>query len=121
MEWQNPAVATPEVEADSTEKVWPTYNHEIGLTEARDLIARYKRAHPGTLSASAFTRVAFDRILAQDGCTGIRAYYAQTPEGQMTLVMVGVDQFGHDIDDGELAEQTFPCPPFCPMDSALDS
>ena len=121
MEWQNPAVATPVAEPDSTEKVWPTYNHEIGLTEARDLIARYKRSHPGTLSASAFTRVAFDRILSQPGCQGIRAYYAQTPEGRMTLVLVGVDELGHDIDDGELAEMAYPCPPFCPINSALDS
>jgi hypothetical protein len=118
---QNPAVATPVAVPDSTEKVWPTYDHEVGMTEARDLIARYKRANPGKLSASAFTRVAFDRILAQDGCCGIRMYYALTPENVMTLVLVGVDELGNDLDDGELAEMSYPCPPFCPMDSALDS
>jgi len=118
---QNSAVATPVAEPLSTERVWPTYDHEVGMTEARDLISRYKKAHPGNISASAFTRVAFDRILAQDGCCGIRAYYAQKPDGQLTLVLVGVDSYGNDMDEGELAEQAYPCPPFCPMDSALDS
>ena len=118
---QNSAIATPVAEPLSTEKVWPTYDHEVGMTEARDLISRYKRAHPGNISASAFTRVAFDRILAQDGCCGIRAYYAQKPNGQITLVMVGVDAYGNDMDEGELAEEAYPCPPFCPIDSALDS
>ena len=121
MDWQNPAVATPVAEPDSTERVWPTYDHEIGLTEARELIGRWKRANPGKASAAAFTRVAFDRILAQDGCVGVRMYYALKPEGTITLVLVGVDVFGHDLDGGELGEEAFPCPPFCPMDSALDS
>ena len=121
MESQNPAVATPIAEPNSTERVWPTYDHEIGLTEARDLIARFKRANPGKDSAGAFTRVAFDRLLAQKGCAGIRIYYGLHPDGSMALVLVGVDELGNDMDEGDLAEQIFPCPPFCPMDSALDS
>jgi len=121
MEWQNSAVVSPEVEVDPSERVWPTFNHEIGLTEAREQIGRYKRANPGSISASAFTRVAFERILGQEGCAGIRAYYALRPDGIPTLVLVGVDEFGNDMDDGELSEETWPCPPICPIGSALDS
>jgi len=115
------AIMVPEVEVDSTQRVWPTYDHDIGLTEARDMISRWKRANPGKGSASATTKVALERVLGQEGCVGVRAYFALDANQSMTLVYVGVDEFGNDMDDGELAERTFLCPPFCAMDSALDS
>jgi len=115
------ALLTPAVEVDSTQRVWPTYDHDIGLTEAREMIGRWKRANPEQVSAGAITRVGLERVLGQDGCVGVRAYYALNEQQIMTLVFVGVDEFGNDMDDGELAEKIFACPPFCPMDSALDS
>jgi hypothetical protein len=124
MEWQNTEVATPVetlVETDSTQQVWPTFDHEIGLTEARELIVRSKRQNPGSKSAAMFTRVPLDRILAQKGCTGVRMYYGLNPDGSRTLIMVGVDEQGNDLDEGIIADRTFPCPPYCTMDSALDS
>ena len=121
MNRQHPALATALVEPDSTERVWPTYDHDIGLTEAREMIARHKRANPGKPSAAAFTRVALDRLLAQKGCAGIRFYYGQNADGTPSLIMVGVDEMMNDMDEGELAERAYPCPPWCPMDSALDS
>jgi len=121
MESQNNAVMSPMIENDPSVKIWPTFSHEVGMTEAREQIARFKRANPGHIAASAFTRVAFDRILGQKGCAGIRAYYAMNPEGFPSLVLVGVDEFGNDMDEGELAEESMPCPPFCPINSALDS
>jgi hypothetical protein len=119
MTW-HPAVATPVAEPETTERVWPTFDHAIGLTEAREMIARYRRAHPGTPGGAAFTKVALDRVLAQQECAGVRLYYGQNPDGTPSLILVGVDEFGNDLDDGELLVKAFPCPPFCPMDSALD-
>ena len=118
---QQIAFMTPVVETDSTQRVWPTYDHDIGLTEAREMIGRWKRANPEKASAGAITRVGLERVLGQEGCVGVRAYYALNAEHSMTLVLVGVDEFGNDMDSGELAERIFSCPPFCPMDSALDS
>ena len=121
MEWQNPAVATTVAEPEVTERVWPKYNHAIDLEEAREMIGRWRRANPDTKHAVAFTRVAFERILGQEGCTGIRMYYAMHPDGMPTIVMVGVDVEGNDIEGGALAEFVYPCPPWCPVDSSLDS
>ena len=121
MKTQDAAVVIPVVTPDSSERVWPTYDHDIGLTEARELIGRWKRNNPSKVAAAAFTRVALDRILAQEGCAGARFYYAMNPDMTMSLVIVGVDEFGNDMDEGELAERAFPCPPLCSMDSALDS
>jgi len=116
------AVATPVIaEPDSTQRVWPTYDHDIGLTEAREMIARFKRANPGKASAGAMTKVALDRLLIQDGCAGVRMYYSLNPDMTMALVLVGVDEYGNDMDEGELAERVMPCPPFCAINSALDS
>ena len=115
------AIMSTAVEVDSTQRVWPTYDHDIGLTEAREMIGRWKRANPAMGAASATTKVALERILGQDGCVGVRAYFALDASQAMTLVYVGVDESGNDMDDGELAERTFLCPPFCAIDSALDS
>lgn len=121
MDWQNPAVVTPVVESGTSEYVWPTFNHDIGLTEAREMVGRYKRANPDKGSALAMTRVGLDRILNQQGCVGVKFYFALNTDQRMTLVAVGVDEFGHDMDDGELAERFMPCPPMCDPNSALDS
>lgn len=115
---QNTAVATPVIE---TPRVWPTFDHHIELEDAQDLINRHKRAHPGSRSAVACTRVPLDRILAQSGCVGVRMYFAMNPDNTPTLVLVGVDAEGRDLDEGILGEYLYPCPPFCPMDSKLDS
>ncbi|HEY2804345.1 MAG TPA: hypothetical protein VGI92_00645 [Gemmatimonadales bacterium] len=114
------AVASPVAEVPSSVRVWPTFDHHIELDDARELIGRYKRANPGSRSAVAATRIPLDRILAQPGCVGVRMYFALNPDMTPTLVMVGVDEAGNDI-DGMLAEQFMPCPPFCPMNSLLDS
>ncbi len=118
---QHSAIATPVIEAPAVEHVWPTFDHHIELDEARELISRYRRANPAGRSAVASTRVPLDRILAQPGCVGVRMYFALNPDMTPTLVMVGVNEQGNDIDSGILAEQFYPCPPFCPMDSLLDS
>ncbi len=120
MNWQNPAVATSVAEPETTEKVWPTFDHDIGLTEAREMIGRYRRANPGTIHAGAFTKVALDRVLMQDGCVGVRLYFGSNPDMTPALIAVGVDELGNDLDEGVLLDRLFPCPPFCPMDSALD-
>ena len=122
MKTQDAAVVMPEVvRPDSTQPVWPTYDHDIGLTEAREMIARYKRANPENGSALAMTRVGLDRILGQKGCAGARFYFALNTDNKFTLVVVGVDEFGNDMDEGEFAEHLYRCPPYCAMDSALDS
>ena len=66
-------------------------------------------------------RAALERILNQTGCAGIRMYYGRHPDGQPALVLVGVDEWGEEMLDGELAERSFPCPPFCPMGPSLRS
>lgn len=85
----------------------------------RECIARYREKPLETkVQAVSFDRGAYDRILAQPGCTGVRNYLARTPEGEMTLVMVGITADGANMSDGEVAELGKPCPPFCDVPSS---
>ncbi len=73
-----------------------------------------------------FNREAFDRILAQPTCVGIRIYFGMNPEQKVRVIAVGVDKDNNDllpelsnttIRDPEPpppTEQGLPCPPYCP-------
>ena len=115
MEWQNSEVASPAVETP----VWTSFDHGIDVPEAQELITRYREQHPGSRTAGLFTRVPLDAILAQQGCVGVRVYFALNPDGTQCLVMVGVDAEKNDL-EGVIAERSFPCPPECGLDSILD-
>jgi cytochrome b len=125
MEWQTPEVATSAptaiIESEARGREWQQHEHDVSLTHARELIARSKRANPGQPAAGAITRVALDALLAQDGCAGVRMYYGQNEDGNRTLVLVAMDEFGNDLDEGLIMDYLMICPPFCAMNSALDS
>ncbi len=88
--------------------------HRITLQAAAALTRRY-REHPGAGKerAGMFPREAYDALLQQEGCRGIRIYYGRAEGGGMSLVMVGVDADGNDMTAGEIMEEHYPCPPFC--------
>jgi len=120
MEWQTPEVAAPVTTVES-EQVWPTFDHHIELEAARDLINRHKRQNTTGRTSVVTTRVPLDRMLAQEGCVGVRMYFAMNPDGTPTIVMVGVDKDFNDLDQGVISDRMFPCPDWCPMNSMLDS
>jgi hypothetical protein len=112
------AVASPDLAPRIRPKRgWPAGDHKVTITEARDLVDRRRRA--AEQPAGAFKREALERILGQTGCVGMRIYYGMHPDGQPALVLVGVDEYGEEMLDGELAERSFPCPPFCPIGPSL--
>jgi len=109
-----PSAPTPRIRP---KRGWPAGDHKIAITEARELVDRRRRA--AEQPAGAFKREALERILDQTGCAGIRIYYGMHPDGQPALVLVGVDQYGEEMLDGELAERSYPCPPFCAFGPSL--
>jgi hypothetical protein len=96
-------------------------NHLITLDQAVKYIQNYtfSPAAP-TIKGALFARSAFDKILSQPGCIGIRYYYAKKDDGTATIVLVGVDSNGNDLTVGPMAEDPFPCPPFCGSPSPLN-
>ncbi len=83
-----------------------------------------------------FNREAFDRLLAQSGCTGIRIYYSIDEELKLHAIVVGVNEKNEDIlpavtnvggsgarsgeDDGMIVEEGHICPPNCAPPSPLN-
>lgn len=85
----------------------------VTLAEAASWTANYRSANPGAIKAHAAGKNKLNSILNQDGCLGIRTYYAIDSEDALCLVMVGVDANGDDMENGVILERMSPCPPYC--------
>jgi hypothetical protein len=91
--------------------------HLISREEAVLLLARRPTRVPDR--GGHLPRNVIDQILAQPGCEGLRFYFGTKPDGSMTMVFVGIDTREHDMTDGAIVEDYFPCPPFCDATSHL--
>jgi hypothetical protein len=97
-------------------------NHRISLEVAAAQTRRYREsAGPSATKGGAFRREAFEEILKQSGCTGIRFYYGVDDKGEPSLVLVGVGSDDNDMVNGALMDAIFPCPPFCGDGNSLNS
>jgi hypothetical protein len=94
-------------------------DHKISLPEAIDLTKRHRKEDPKAGHAEYFHREAFEQLLAQPGCAGIRIYHGKGAKGEHHCVLVGVDDNGSDMTSAGIMEQSLPCPPFCDKDSPL--
>jgi hypothetical protein len=89
-------------------------NHVITIDQAVKFIQNFKNFPSApSIKGAYFGRSAFDKVLAQPGCIGIRYYYAKKDDGTPTIVFVGVDGSGNDMTGGPVMDDGWPCPPFC--------
>lgn len=98
----------------------PQRDHRITLADAALLTRRHRdaaslRGERGGM----FARAAVEQLLIQPGCAGLRFYYGRRDDGSAALVLVGVNEGGNDMTDGDLLEFHYPCPPFCSSPSQL--
>jgi len=119
-----------------------TLKHSVSSDKAKQLTSHYeknkdsilkKRFHGKAIlpTCETFDRAAFDQLLSQEGCVGIRIYYGMDKESNVKLVVVGVDEKDQDmigsnskmkkiksieiIDEPVLAlSDGLRCPPNCP-------
>jgi hypothetical protein len=115
------AIATLAIDASSYSQAIPPQNHQISLADAKRYIQNFRNnlTIDCSMKGGAFNREIFDRILAQPGCTAVRYYYAKTDNGTPTIVIVGVDTNGIDMESEVIGESSFPCPPICDTNGAL--
>ncbi len=97
--------------------------HTISLADAGKLTGNFRKktTSGGAVLGHFFGAETIKKILAQEGCVGIRIYHAVQDDGVPTLVMVGVDANENDLVSGEIAEWPLPCPPFCGASNSLNS
>ncbi|HEX5180882.1 MAG TPA: hypothetical protein VFW04_16245 [Gemmatimonadaceae bacterium] len=90
------------------------HDHGISLDVAKQLVQNHHRTAPaGSERCGYFAREAFDEILAQPGCAGLRFYHGRDASGKATLVFIGVTGEHVDMLDGPVIENHLPCPPNC--------
>lgn len=83
--------------------------HDVKLEDAKRFISNYQKVNK-KVEAFMYERAKIDKILSQDGCTGIRIYYGLKDNGsyyESTLIIVGTDENGNDINpdkEASLAE-----------------
>lgn len=87
-------------------------NHSISSSDAQRLRSNHKKSHPNQVEGFFFGRDLIDDILKQDGCKGVRVYYAEEDDGSPKLVLVGADANMKDIPI-VMGEWGLPCPPHC--------
>jgi hypothetical protein len=94
-------------------------DHKISLAEATELTKQHRKDDPQGVHAEFFHREAFDTLLKQPGCAGIRIYHGKGKKGEHHSVMVGVDSNGTDMVAAGVMQQGLPCPPYCDTESPL--
>lgn len=93
---------------------------EFPLETAEEWTANYQATiNTGDTVSHFFGKNIIKDILDQEGCMGIRVYYALDGNGDKQLIMVGANADEDDMYEGIIAEVSSPCPPSCPTDSPL--
>ncbi|MBD0254319.1 MAG: hypothetical protein ICV83_01265 [Cytophagales bacterium] len=94
---------------------------QIPLNQAARWTRNYREKHPGETKAHFFGRNLVQKILDQEGCMGIRLFYALDDDSQKQLIMVGANAEANNQVDGVIADRGFPCPDQCGQTDALNS
>src|SRR6476469_5347432 len=118
-------------------------NHFISLATAADMTRTFRANREAILEPSyqglnllpiceTFDREAFDQLLLQEGCDGVRIYYGMDDGMKVHAVIVGVDAAGADMVSGGagaslvaegdvIIENGGRCPDICPGGSPLNT
>ena len=113
----------------------PAGGHFIPLIDAIDMTNLYRSQLENILQpemkdreilplSETFSREAFDTLLAQEGCEGIRFYLGMDESLKIHIIAVGVNNMNEDmLNDQEslIIENSWRCPNTCPPVSVLNS
>lgn len=93
----------------------------ITLQEASEMTKRFRDSvfNKGTIALSVNGDLVSE-ILNQNGCKGVRFYFALDTDNLTQLVLVGVDENGDDIYEGLLVDRLSNCPPKCSTKNPLN-
>lgn len=98
----------------------PKRDHRITLAEGIEMTKAHRDAvGKDGARGGMWPREAFEALLAQPGCMGLRMYHGRAKDGSQNMVMVAVDANGSDMTSTTIMEQWMPCPPWCDTASPL--
>jgi len=117
-------------------------NHFISLAEASQMTALYRQHRDAILETAyqdqnvlpvseTFDREAFDAVLNQAGCTGLRIYYGMDADYKVHALVVGVTAANRDLlpstgnslaeEEDLILEKGSRCPDICAEPSPLNT
>lgn len=96
-----------------------TEGDAITLAAGAVMTARFRTNYPNQARARFFGRDLLLQILNQQGCKGIRFYFAQDSNNVMELVIVGADANENDMCD-LIGDLSYPCPSYCGTKNTLN-
>lgn len=127
---------------DRYPKLPPPSDHRISLRRASRLTRNYRESIPAADKTGFFHKQAIVDLLRQPGVVGMRYYHGLDDKGCYHLVLVGVDREGRDVVESRggkvtritqsvgamvvssgavILDNHYPCPPWCPPSSPLNT
>ncbi|WP_018478954.1 hypothetical protein [Pontibacter roseus] len=88
---------------------------------AKRWAARYRRAGRGAVNCHIFGRERILELLNQEGCMGVKIYYALNEQDEQQLLLVATDVDGNNMEDGLIMDKSSTCPPDCSGSGDLDN
>jgi hypothetical protein len=86
----------------------------ITLQDAISWTANYRNSSGYTgVKAQFYGKTKLSGLIQQQGCVGIRIYYAIDSNNAPVLVLIGTDANGNDIESSMILERGSVCPPNC--------
>jgi hypothetical protein len=86
----------------------------ISLDDAKTWTANHRNSENyNGVKALFYGKAKVAQILQQQGCVGLRVYYAIDDQGLPVLVLIGTDAEGNDIESSLILERGIICPPNC--------
>jgi hypothetical protein len=94
----------------------------IDLETAKRWAQAYRAQNPGQTKAHFFGRNILQQLLAEPGSLGIRLYYGIDDKGAKQIMAVGAIANGDDLlpsagTNNIVADSSWPCPPYCGLNS----
>jgi hypothetical protein len=98
-----------------------TNPHIISLAEAATMTHAFQNApqFQGLTVACLMDNNAYQQVMTQPGCVGVRTYFALDSSNNLTIVAVGVNSVGNDITSGIILDRAYTCPITCSINSEL--
>lgn len=93
----------------------------ITLEQGSTMTKAYRDANPNDIKGHCYQKEIIQNLLNQEGCEGIRIYYALNAEGKKQLVIVGKNAEGSDMTAGHIIDEATDCPEDCGDQSPLNS
>ena len=86
----------------------------ISLSDASSWTANHRNSsNYNGVKAQFYGKAKVGQILAQQGCTGLRVYYALDAQNAPVLILIGTDSSGNDLETSLILERGTLCPPNC--------